>query len=147
MRLGNQGFVRLLSPEVSKKSVKSFVSQLQFKNGNVQKIRVNNNRNNGFLGIILYRCNISTNNNNNNRTNNNNSITKLQQTLRMNRKKINQNMLRMYPNFNKTRNTVHGNTLALQKLQMLNVGNIRRTRKMPMGFNGNNYYNYLKSKN
>ena len=67
----------------------------------------------------------------------------------MNRKKINQNMLRMYPNFNKTRNTVPRKHIGT----LLKIADAKRRKhtknkgKMPMGFNGNNYYNYLKSKN
>ena len=151
----NQSFVKLLSPKVSKKSVKKFLSAMQFKNGKVAQIRVNNtnngvnNTNNGFIGRNFISLGNSSNNNNNIPTNNNNNITRLNKTLRMNRNKVNENIAKMYPNFNKIRNTVPREQIGplLQGKEANRRKLTKNKGKMPMGINGNNYYNYLKSKN
>ena len=143
IRNTNQSFITLLSPEVSKKSVKKFLSTMRLKNGAVHPIRVNHT-NNGVIGRNFIPLGNSSNNNNN-RPTNQNSITKIQETLRMNRRNINAFVAKFNENFNKNRNTIPVSKLR-PILQSRNAEKRQHTKnkgKMPMGFDHRINYSSL----
>lgn len=160
----NQSFITLLAPQVSKKSVKQFLSEIRLKELNgrdVPKIYIQNRYNmlenneprwNDALGRVIGRDfiplenNESVNNTNVN-TNMNGNIVKIKNTFKMSRKNINEFIEQEYPNFKKSTNTVPRHSLG-PLIESKRAENQKRTQnkgKMPIWFQGN-YHSYLQQK-